>query len=179
MLVTEDNDLARQARHLLHRQNNDNFEYNQDSAGFDYRFTNLQAALGLAQIERIEQMIERRHQIFQKYENALSDLPGLIGPAPIDGGQPNYWLYLALVDPLGFGMTSRELMAKLRQQKIGSSPIFPPVCENAYLGYTDGPEQFPAAYRIWAQGICLPTGSGLTDQQIDQVIHAVRQAGST
>ena len=179
MFVTDDEELARQARHLLGRQDNDDLDYTYDAAGYDYRLTNLQAAVGLAQMERVEQMIERRRQIFQKYEQALDHLPGWTGPTVVDAGEPNYWLYLALIDPDRFGMTSRELMAKLRQRKIGSSPIFPPVCENAYLGWTDGREHFPVAYRIWEQGICLPSGSGLTDQQIDEVIEAVRHAGSS
>ncbi len=178
MLVTDDEELARQARHLLTQARSDPLEYIYDALGYDYRLTNLQAAVGVAQMERIEQMIERRRQIFQKYEQAFNDLPGWNGPASVDGGKSNYWLYIALLDPDRFGMTSRELMAKLRERQIESRPLFAPACENKYLNCDDGPERFPVAYDIWKRGIALPSGAGLTDVQIDQVINAVRAAAT-
>ncbi len=178
MIVTDEEELSRQARHLVAQASNDDIEYIHDAAGYNYRLTNMQAAVGLAQMERIEQMVERRRQIFGRYEQSLADLPGWTGPGHVDGGDPDYWLYTALVDPDRFGITSRQLMGKLREREIECCPIFPPVCENRYLGWTDGREHFPVAYHIWEQGICLPSGSGLTDQQIDQVIDAVRSAAT-
>ena len=92
----------------------------------------------------------------------------------MDGSQTNCWLYTALIEPEEFGMTSRELMEKLAQEQIEARPIFAPACESSHLSCADGRERFPVAYKIWEQGIALPSGSGLSDEQIEQVIDAVR-----
>ena len=176
MIVTDDEDLARQARHLITQARSDPLEYTHDALGYNYRLTNIQAAVGLAQTERIGQMIDRRRQVFAKYEQGLAQLPGWQGPAYIDSAEPNCWLYTALIDPEKFGITSRELMAKLRDCQIESRPFFAPVCENGHLACADGRDRFPVAYDIWQRGIVLPSGDGLTDAQIDQVINAVRAA---
>ncbi|MCK4850037.1 MAG: aminotransferase class I/II-fold pyridoxal phosphate-dependent enzyme [Phycisphaerae bacterium] len=178
MIVTDDEELARQCRHLVTQARSDSLEYLHDALGYNYRLTNMQAAVGLAQMERLEQMIDRRRQIFSKYQQGLAELPGWRGPGYIHGAQSNFWLYTALVEPQEFGMTSRELMACLRERQIEARPIFAPVCENKHLSCDDGRERFPVAYKIWEQGIVLPSGAGLTDQQIDQVIDAVRCAAS-
>ena len=107
---------------------------------------------------------------------AFDELPGWQGPAYGDGAEPNCWLYTALVDPEKFGMTSRELMAWLGKREIESRPIFAPACENKHLSCPDGRERFPVAYEIWERGIALPSSSGLSDEQIDQVIDAVGSA---
>ena len=176
MMVTDEEELARQCRHLVTQARSSDLEYLHDALGYNYRLTNMQAAVGLAQMERLEQMIDRRRQIFSKYQQGLAELPGWQGPGYLDGAEPNYWLYTALVDPQEFGMTSRELMARLRERRIEARPIFAPVCENEHLSCGDGRQRFPVAYKIWEQGISLPSGAGLSDQQIDQVIDAVRLA---
>ena len=178
MMVTDDEGLARKGRHLVTQARSDTLEYLHDALGYNYRLTNIQAAVGLAQMERLEQMIDRRRQIFSRYEQVLDELPGWQGPAYVDGAECNYWLYTALIDPEKFGMTSRELMARLREQQIESRPLFAPVCENKHLSCADGRERFPVAYKIWEQGIALPSGAGLSDQQIDQGIDAVGSAAS-
>ena len=174
MMVTDDQELARQSRHLVTQARSDKLEYLHDAVGYNYRLTNMQAAVGLAQMERARQMIERRVQICSKYEEGFADLAGWQGPKQIDGSQANCWLYTALIEPEEFGMTSRELMARLTQEEIEARPIFAPACESSYLSCADGRGQFPVAYKIWEQGIALPTGSGLSDEHIEQVIDAVR-----
>ncbi len=176
MIVTDDEELAKRARHLVTQARSGGLEYIHDTLGYNYRLTNMQAAVGLAQMERIEEMIGRRREIFAKYQQGLADLPGWTGPGHLDGTQPNYWLYTVLIDPEQFGMSSRQLMAKLREKQVESRPIFAPVSENGYLNCPDGRERFPAAYDIWDRGIALPTGAGLADQQIEQVIEAVRSS---
>ena len=177
MVVTDDEELARQSRHLITQARSDKLEYIHDAAGYNYRLTNMQAAVGLAQMERAQQMIDRRGQIHDKYEQAFADLSGWRGPGHTDGGRANHWLYTAEIEPEEFGMTSRELIKQLAQKQIESRPIFAPICENSYLNCADGRERFPIAYKIWEQGIALPCGSGLNDKQVNQVISAVRSAG--
>ena len=178
MIVTDDEELARQSRHLVTQARIGGLEYIHDAAGYNYRLTNMQAAVGLAQMERAEQMVSRRRQIHDKYEQAFGDLAGWRSPGHTDGSHPNHWLYTALIKPEEFGMTSRELMEQLAEEKIESRPIFAPICESSQLGCADGRERFPTAYKIWEQGIALPSGSGLSDEQIEQVISAVRSAGA-
>jgi dTDP-4-amino-4,6-dideoxygalactose transaminase len=144
--------------------------------GYNYRLTNMQAAVGLAQMERLEEMLNRRREVFDKYEAGFAGLPGWAGPSWSDGAQPNFWLYTALVDPAEFGMTSRELMGYLRERQIESRPIFAPLCESKHLQCPDGQERFPVAYKIWEQGIALPSGAGLKDEQVEKIIKAVQSA---
>ena len=178
MIVTDDQELARQSRHLVTQARSGGLEYIHDALGYNYRLTNMQAAVGLAQMERLQQMIERRCQIRNKYEQAFANLAGWRGPGHSDGAQTNCWLYTALVEPEEFGMTSRELMKQLAQKQIEARPIFAPVCESSHLNCPDGRERFPVAYKIWEQGIALPSGSGLSDAQIEQVIDAVLSANA-
>ena len=176
MLVTNDAELARQGRHLVTQARSAGLEYIHDTMGYNYRLTNMQAAVGLAQVERLGEMLNRRREIFDKYEEGFAELSGWQGPSCANGAQPNCWLYTALVDPTEFGMTTRELMEYLRERQIESRPIFAPLCESKYLQCPDGRERFPVAYKIWEQGIALPSSAGLSDEQVDQIIKAVRSA---
>ena len=176
MIVTDDEQLARQARHLVTQARSGELEYIHDALGYNYRLTNMQAAVGLAQMERLGQMIDRRVAIFAKYQQAFEELPGWQGPSYVDGAESNCWLYTGLVDPEKFGMTSRELMGWLGEREIESRPIFAPACENKHLSCPDGRERFPVAYEIWERGIALPSSSGLSEEQIEKVIEAVRSA---
>ena len=179
MIVTDDQELAKQSRHLVTQARSGGTEYIHDAAGYNYRLTNMQAAVGLAQMERAKEMVERRGEIHDRYEQAFGDLPGWRSPGHTEGGQTNHWLYTALIEAEEFGMTSRELMKQLAEKQIEARPIFAPVCESSHLSCADGRERFPVAYKIWEQGIAFPSGSGLSDEQIDQVIKAVRSAGKT
>ena len=178
MIVTDDEELAQQSRHLVTQARSGGLEYIHDAAGYNYRLTNMQAAVGLAQMERAQQMIDRRRQIHDKYEDAFAELAGWRGPGHTDGSQANCWLYTALIEPEEFGMTSRELMKQLAKKQIEARPIFAPICESSHLSRADGRERFPIAYKIWERGIALPCGSGLSDEQIEKVISAVRSAAA-
>lgn len=177
MIVTNDKELADKARHLVTQARSGGLEYIHDAMGYNYRLTNMQAAVGLAQMERAEEMIQRRRAVVQQYKRAFAELPGWTGPGHTDGGEENCWLYTALIDPEQFGMTSRDLMAHLREKQIEARPIFAPVTQSSYLRREGSREQFPTAYRIWDTGIALPTGSGLSDEQVKTIVDAVCSAG--
>lgn len=177
MIVSDDKDLAAKARHLVTQARSGGLEYIHDMVGYNYRLTNMQAAVGLAQMERAGEMISRRRAIFAEYQRAFGDLPGWRSPGHTDGGESNCWLYTALIEPGEFGMSSRELMSRLHEKDIEARPVFAPVCESSYLSCADGRERFPAAYQIWDKGIALPSGSGLTDEQLKMVIDTVRSIG--
>ncbi len=176
MLVSDDKELAEHGRHLATQARSGGLEYIHDMMGYNYRLTNMQAAVGLAQMERLEEMVNRRREIFCKYQEGFAELPGWQGSSWADGAEPNCWLYTALVDPAEFGMSNRELMGYLRERQIEARPIFAPLSENKYLHCSDGRERFPVAYKIWDQGIALPSSAGLSDEQVEEIIKAVCSA---
>ena len=178
MIVTDNKDLAEKARHLVTQARSRGLEYIHDAVGYNYRLTNMQAAVGLAQMERAEEMLQRRRGIVEQYDQAFNDLPGWTGPGHADGRDKNCWLYTALIDSGKFGMTSRDLMAHLREKQIEARPIFAPVTESSHLRCEDSRDRFSTAYLIWDTGIALPTGSGLSDDQVKTVIDAVCSAGT-
>jgi perosamine synthetase len=143
--------------------------------GYNYRLTNTAAGLLCAQIERHEQFLKRRAEIFTLYQKLLKDTPG-IGFRPVaEWATLSPWLFSIVVDPDEFGHSREQVMAALAEQNIESRPFFIPVHRlPAFVGSTGrGDAQFPVTERLCALGINLPTYTGMTDSQVERVAAVV------
>lgn len=165
VIVTDDEALAKRCFYLgNHARTNEN-PYWHLEVGFNYRMTNMQAALGVAQLEQIDEFIAIRRWIAGQYIERLDNVPGLNLPIQADWAESVYWMFAPLIKP-EFGLSRDEVMVKLREKGIDSRPFFAPI--HRLPMYNTG-QNLPVAQSLSAQGINLPSGSTLTTEQIDYI----------
>jgi len=142
--------------------------------GHNYRFTNIQAALGLAQLERIEKFVDRKREMAQKYNEGLSDLP-LQLPVEKPGAKNVYWMYGIVINE-SVGLDAKNFANQLASQGVQTRPFFVGIHEQPVfkkMGLFNNSD-LPVTERISRQGLYLPSGQAITDQQIAHVIEKVR-----
>lgn len=173
MFVTDNAAWADRARYLTTQAKDDPLEYIHHEVGFNYRLTNIQAALGCAQMERIGEYVETKRRIARRYNEALAGAPGLVGQPEAPWAASACWMYTLRVDAGRYGMDSRELLRRLRSSGIQTRPLWQPLhCSPAYPdakcvgGGT-------VAERLNREGLSLPCSVGLTSQQQDRVIETL------
>jgi dTDP-4-amino-4,6-dideoxygalactose transaminase len=174
MLVGPAEDMER-ARYLASQARRPVAHYEHDEVGFNYRLSNLLAALGRAQLERLPAMVERCHQINATYRSALADRDGIDFMPWDPAGRTNGWLTVMTLDPEVFGdrVTPDLLCRALGEAEIEARPAWKPMHRQpvfAGVPMVGG----GVADHVFDHGVCLPSGSGLTDDDVERVIAAVR-----
>jgi UDP-4-amino-4,6-dideoxy-N-acetyl-beta-L-altrosamine transaminase len=150
--------------------------YQQIDLGFNYRMTELQAALGVSQMERLDDFVARRHKLAARYDKLLADLP-LTLPWQHPDSYSGLHLYVIRLQLYKIGKTHRKVFESLRDQGIGVNLHYIPVHTQPYyqhLGFGVG--DFPEAERYYAEAISLPMFQTLTEDQQNTVVDAVRKA---
>lgn len=142
--------------------------------GYNYRMTNLQAAVGVAQMERIGEFIERKRALAAQYNKRLKGVPGITLPPEADWAYNVYWMYSILVDEKAYGISAAELIALLRTHNIDSRPFFVPIHDNPPHAR---PDTFPVSTRLGRQGINLPSAPTLSDESVDRICDCIRAKG--
>src|SRR5262249_13038399 len=135
-----------------------------------YRMTNIQAAIGCAQLEQADAILARRKTIAAAYRTGLVGIPGLTPPPAEPWAETVYWMYSVLIEP-AFGRSRADVMAGLRARGVDSRPFFVPLHEMP-PHRLDAP--FPVATSLGARGINLPSGTGLQLEEIATVCDALR-----
>ena len=177
MLLTHDPRTAEKARSIRNLCFQPDRRFYHTQLGNNFRLTNIQAAIGLAQVGRIEQTIERKRRMGQAYTEQLGDIPGLQLPIEEDWARQVYWMYGLVLDE-STGIDAAEMARRLAARNVDSRPFFLGMHEQPAF-HTRGlflGERYPVAERIARQGLYLPSGVALTQTQIDQVCQAVREA---
>jgi perosamine synthetase len=177
MIVTNDDELAETCRSLRNLCFNPNKRFVHERLGWNLRMTNMQAALGVAQLERLGEFVQRKRHMGRRYSELLAGLPGVQLPlAKTNYAENIYWVFgLLLEDELG--MDAEEAMSRLAEKGIGSRPFFCPMHMQPVLqrmGFFEG-EHYPVAERLYRQGFYIPSGMALSDEQIIEVTKAVRE----
>jgi perosamine synthetase len=170
MLVTDSPQWAERAAFLLDQAMSKERRYWHPEIGYNYRMSNVQAAIGLAQTERLDEFVEKKRQIARWYTERLADVPGLSLPLERPWARSVFWMYSVLIGN-EFGLDRDQLMTRLREQGIDSRPFFWPI--HLLPSYNRG-ESLPVAERLAQQGINLPSGVRLTERDVDQVVDAIR-----
>ncbi|HSP16246.1 MAG TPA: LegC family aminotransferase [Thermoanaerobaculia bacterium] len=127
MLVTDNEKWARRAKYLTTQAKDDPVEYVHNEIGYNYRLTNIQAAMGVAQMEQLPHFVERKREIARLYEDLLGDLPGIRLMGQAHWAFSNFWLYTVRIDAEKFGMDSRGLMTALKRDNVESRPLWRPL----------------------------------------------------
>ena len=177
MLVTDDETLAARARHLSTQARLPGLAYDHDEIGFNYRLSNVSAALGLAQLEEIDGLLAGRRANAAAYDAAIAGLPAIV-PAPrAVWADPSFWLYTAALAPDGPGPARDrdELLTTLGRAGIDGRPIWRPLHQTRLwrAAETIGGS---CADDIFARAFCLPSTSSLDDAARSRVIAALQDA---
>lgn len=176
MVVTDDDEIAERCRGLRNLCFQSGKRFIHEELGWNYRMTNMQAAIGLAQLERLDDHVRRKRTIGAAYQNALNDIVGIELPlATTDYADNIYWVFAIVLGP-DINSDAAQIMQRLGDQGIGTRPFFWPVHEqpvfrkqNLFAG-----ETYPVAERIARKGFYLPSGLGLSATDLDQVVVALR-----
>lgn len=177
MIMTDDPAVADRCRSLRNLCFKPNQRFVHDELGWNFRITNLQAALGVAQLERLDEFVQIKRRMGTRYTQLLDDTQGIQLPmAHTDYAYNIYWVFgMVLDDNVAFD--AKEAMALLDKLGIGSRPFFWPMHEQPVfrkMGLFDG-ESYPVAERIARRGFYIPSGMALTDEQIEVSAAAVRE----
>lgn len=170
MLVTDNQEWAEKARYLSTQAKDDPVEYWHNEMGYNFRMTNLLAAMGCAQLENLDSYIFKKRKIAEKYDEALGEIFRI--PKQAAWAESTYWLYTILVDKKKFGLDSRELLKKLADEKIQSRPLWHPI--NALPYFKDCYSyQIKQADILYREGLSIPCSVDLTDDDQKRVIEAI------
>ena len=171
-LVSHDDSLVRRARHLSTQAREPEVHYQHVDLGFNYRMSNLLAALGLAQLRHLDERMARRRAVNLRYRQAFEGRAGITFMPRAPYGEPNDWLTCVLVDPADFGATRDDIRRRLEDIDVESRPTWKPL--HLQPLYRDAPAVGGAvAAAIFDQGLCLPSGSNLSEADQDRVLHCI------
>jgi perosamine synthetase len=174
MILFKDQALYEQARMLRDHGMDPSKRYWHKEVGFNYRLTNLQAAIGVAQMEQIQQFVHKKQQLSKLYSEMLADVAGLTLPPHHDWAQSICWLYTILLDP-STGINRDELLLKLLHNGVESRPLFYPLhTMPPYQRYSTG-VSFPVSERLSRMGLSLPSAVTLSETDARHVCEAIRK----
>ncbi|GAB4347066.1 MAG: DegT/DnrJ/EryC1/StrS family aminotransferase [Candidatus Abyssubacteria bacterium] len=176
MIVTNSAELDRRVRFLRDHAMDADRRYYHPEVGYNYRMTNMQAAVGRAQMRRIAWLISAKRRVARLYSRRLAHVEGIIPPPEMPWAKSIYWLYTIMVDP-SFGMSSEELARRLAAVGIDTRRVFIPM---HLLPMYATRRKFPISEKISHNGLSLPSSPTLTEDDIDHICEsllAVRDRG--
>lgn len=169
ILVTANGNYAQYARYLSTQAKDDALEYVHNEIGYNYRMTNLNAAVGVAQLERVEEFVRRKQQIARVYEQALKEVPGITTMPTPPETVASYWLYTVLLGEDTDLKRRKEIVARLNAHGVGSRPIWRPInCLDSYRGSQSF--EIEHSTRLYERALSLPSSSGLRVDQIRRCV---------
>ncbi|MBQ6947722.1 MAG: LegC family aminotransferase, partial [Clostridia bacterium] len=171
MIVSGDTALLDRAKHLTTQAKSDEENFFHDEIGYNYRMTNIQAALGLAQLEQLEGFITTKCSNYLQYKQALSSVNGLSILEFRSGIRPNYWFYSLYVDR-PFSRSRSELISYLKTKKIQTRPVWGLI--HMQLPYEGSfTYQIEKAYEFWEHIVNLPCSSSLSSEDVERIVNAI------
>jgi perosamine synthetase len=174
MITTDDAEMARLARNLRDHAFSHERHFWHKYRGYNYRMTNLQAAVGLAQTERFEEFVQARRDHARQYNALLKGVPGLVTPPEAEWATNVYWMYSILVQD-EFCVSRDELRARLARRGIETRTFFIPMhLQPIYYEIYKG-ERYPVSEELCKRGLYLPSASSLTPEEISIICEAVKE----
>lgn len=176
MIVTSSQKLAHKAEYLTNQAKDDAIRYIHNEIGYNFRLTNIQAALGLAQMEQLDEFIKTKKLNYELFNKGLAGIKGVKFCGVPDFTIPNYWFYSILIDKNEFGMDRESLMNHLEIKGIQTRPIW-------FLSHLQKPYLKNQSYKInkalcfWERTLNLPCSTNLKSNDIQYIISIIKEAG--
>lgn len=178
-LVGEDQDLLAEARRLSTQARDPASHYQHSVTGYNYRLSNVLAGIGRGQLKALEDRVDRRRAIFERYREGLGSLPGIGWMPEPEWSHSNRWLSVITFDPARIDRHPYAVMRGLRLRNIETRPVWKPMhLQPLFRGadYYPHSERESVSDRLFLTGLCLPSGTGMTDAEQDRVIEALAEA---
>ncbi|HEY9781546.1 MAG TPA: DegT/DnrJ/EryC1/StrS family aminotransferase [Leptolyngbyaceae cyanobacterium] len=172
MLVSDDPDLVSKARFLATQARDPAPHYQHSEIGYNYRLSNVLAGIGRGQLRVLEQRVQARRRNFEVYQQTLGKLPGIEFMPEAAFGRATRWLSCITINPAEFGANREQVRSSLAEQQIEARPVWKPLhlqpvfadCESIGGAVSED---------LFKYGLCLPSGSNLTNEDLEQVILAI------
>jgi dTDP-4-amino-4,6-dideoxygalactose transaminase len=177
MLVSHDRSFVERARHLATQARDVAPHYEHSTIGYNYRMSNLLAAVGRGQLRTLDEKVARRRAIRRAYQDALCTKPGVEFLPEASYGRSNSWLTCILIEPRLFGASRDDVRQHLASLNIESRPVWKPMHMQPVFRHC-AVRGGAVAARVFGRGLCLPSGSGLTDAEQAAVIAAIEAVPS-
>lgn len=177
MLISADKNFIDHARKLSTQARDQAPHYQHSEIGYNYRLSNVLAAIGRGQLELIEERVQARRRNFEFYHEALGHLPGLSFMPEAEWGRSNRWLTVLQIDPAEFGLDREQIRLALEAENIESRPVWKPM----HLQPIFAPYEIfggRVATALFNNGLCLPSGSSLTEADLTRITTHIRHLGS-
>lgn len=178
MMIGSEPELIERARFLATQARDPAPHYQHSTIGYNYRMSNLLAAVGRGQLRHLEERVERRRAIFEFYRHALGDLPGIEFMPEISGGRSTRWLTCITIAAEQFGADREQVRLALETENIEARPLWKPMhlqpvfAERRMYGGR-------VCERLFRDGLCLPSGSSMTEDDLARVVTVVRAAAKS
>ena len=173
MLVSDDEELVKKTRFLATQARDPAPHYQHTQIGYNYRLSNVLAGIGRGQLQVLQERVEARRRNFEVYQKALGHLPGIEFMPEAEFGRATRWLTCLTIKAKDFGVDREKLRLKLAERKIESRPVWKPLHVQPVFSECEsiGGE---VASDLFRRGLCLPSGSNLTDEDLQRVIEGVK-----
>jgi perosamine synthetase len=175
VMVMNNEKWATHAKYLTTQAKDDPVEYIHNEIGYNYRLTNLQAAVGCAQLELLDEYIAAKREIARKYREAFKDVPGIELMRQADWASSIFWLMTVYVDQARFGMSSRDLLAVLGKNGIQARPLWQPI-HLSKAHDSSGSPPCPVAENLNKHCLSLPSSVGIRQNDLERVCDALIRA---
>lgn len=172
MIVTDNRKLADRIRILRDHGMQKDKRYWHPVLGYNYRLTNIQAALGVAQMEKIDAILQQKRKIAKIYSMHLENMAGLSLPREAEWARSVFWLYSILIDQDILGISRNRLMQRLKEQGIETRPLFTPVHRQPIYTHS---RVMPVAEKLSSQGLSLPSSAHLSTESVERVTKTIRE----
>jgi dTDP-4-amino-4,6-dideoxygalactose transaminase len=181
MLTSSDPQLIERARKRAQQSRENHAWYEHAELGYNYRMSNIVAAIGVGQLALLPEILKRKEQIFRWYQQALTDVPGLAFMPEAPYGKASHWLTVitldisqALVGNKVPALKITALMAALEAKNIESRPLWKPMhLQPVFTGATVYGGR--VSEKLFASGLCLPSGAGLTHSEVEQIACVIKE----
>ena len=178
MLVSDNQELLDKARFWATQARDKAPWYQHSEIGYNYRMSNILAAIGRGQLKHLDDRIEAKRNVYRRYVESLGHIEGIDFMPEIENGRSTMWLTALTIDPKKCGTTNLEIMEKLGEENIESRPVWKPMhIQPVFEGneYFTHFENQSACDDLFHNGLCLPSGSDLTKEQQDRVMTIVKE----
>ena len=176
MIFTDDDNLAEKCRKLRNMYFQEGKRFVHEKLGWNLRMTNIQASIGVAQLERLDEFVLKKRWIGHKYNELLKELDGIQLPLPKTNYSENiYWVYGVVLDD-SIKLSAAEAIKLLSKHNVGSRPFFFPIHQQPVLkkrGLFLG-EKYPVAERLYQRGFYVPSGLALNEKQLEEVVSTLK-----